>query len=141
MVWPQVTAVLLRRDRNLSLMRQNKVDRDFCLYFNGLIVQIVRPVLPLPDGCDRRSREYALAADRLRLLYAAIPADERADDNRPLNVKLLCNRRILGFHTTNQIAFHDGRYPPCGSRRRGARDNYGICIRPQAWTGPSGSNG
>lgn len=89
---------------------QNKIDRDFCLNFDWLAVQVVRPVLPFTDSRQRCGHQERLPAFDLGMLDRPIAADERPDYDRSLNPHLLRDRGIPGLDFVHQIAFHDDRH-------------------------------
>src|SRR5579864_1096617 len=77
----------------------------FDLYW--FTIEQVGLVLPLLDGFDRSRSQHGVPADQLQVLNAAILADLSLQDDRTLNARLTCQRRIIGADLADQKS---GRY-------------------------------
>src|SRR5580692_4333251 len=91
---PQVTLGLLPSDllphrpaqtSRRSVSRQREVHRDLSFYFDGLIVQNVRPVVPLAHSIDSSRHQHRMAGQDDEIFNPTLLADHCLQHDSPLN--------------------------------------------------------
>src|ERR1700723_2762497 len=90
---PQVTLGLLPSDvlpspaqiSRRSVSSQREVHGDLSFYFDGLIVQNVRPVVPLAHGIDSSRHEHRMAGQDDEIFNRTLLADHCLQHDGPLN--------------------------------------------------------
>src|SRR6202163_4119285 len=113
---------------DFSPARQHEVHRDFGFHFEGLVVQEVRAVPPLPDRFNRGFDQHRVSANHRQILDRSCLADDRPQLDRALNARLACDWRIAGLDAVDDVALRPVRYPQGLDRGWVRRNHYRYAV-------------